>query len=93
MRSFSSASLLFAAACLAPAGAASEGASATVPLERGHVVVHKRVKESVLVQGQPFEVAYTIMNIGAECVARAMAWPCGSRLEKGCAGSQVAPAP
>lgn len=43
----------------------------TVPQERGHVVVHKRLTQSVLGKGVPFEVVYTVLNIGTECVLRA----------------------
>ena len=46
-----------------------EVSSVTVPQERGHVIVQKRLVESVLVQYQPFTVVYDVLNIGTECVA------------------------
>ena len=46
-----------------------EVSSATAPQERGHVIVQKRLVESVLVQYQPFTVVYDVLNIGTECVA------------------------
>lgn len=42
------------------------------PLERGHVMVHKEIQSKHLVQGQPFDVVYTVMNVGLECVPPAL---------------------
>ena len=35
-------------------------------LERGHVIVHKNIDAEYLVQGHPFDVIYSVMNIGEE---------------------------
>jgi hypothetical protein len=43
-----------------------EGFSVTIPQERGHVIVQKRLLESVLVQHSPFTVVYDVLNIGTE---------------------------
>jgi hypothetical protein len=55
-------------AALLPSAFSDEITSVTTPQERGHVVVHKRLQEAVLVQHQPFTVVYDVMNIGTECV-------------------------
>jgi hypothetical protein len=62
------ASALLAAALLCALTLADDAAGVTTPQERGHVIVHKRVQESVLVQNQPFTVVYDVLNIGTECV-------------------------
>ena len=43
-----------------------------VKLERGHVIVVKRLTapltQGYLVKGHPFTVTYSVINLGAECV-------------------------
>ena len=43
-----------------------------VKLERGHVIVVKRLTapltQGYLVKGHPFTVTYNVINLGAECV-------------------------
>jgi len=46
-------------------GAAKDGFN-TKALERGHVIVHKNIDAEYLVQGHPFDVIYSVMNIGEE---------------------------
>ena len=46
-----------------------EGVQArTNPLQRAHVIVQKNIDADYLVQGRPFDVIYTAINIGQECV-------------------------
>ena len=63
--------ILFATFLVSCTGGDVSSQPGGAPLERGHVMVHKEIQSKHLVQGQPFDVVYTVMNVGLECVPAA----------------------
>ena len=64
--------ILFATFLVSCSGGDVSSQPGGAPLERGHVMVHKEIQSKHLVQGQPFDVVYTVMNVGLECVPPAL---------------------
>ena len=49
-------------------------------------MVHKEIQSKHLVQGQPFDVVYTVMNVGLECVPPALPFAFSTLVPCPCSG-------